>query len=577
MAPVSPMALDRRLVLAVFMCAFFGNACSPSPPGSGPSAALGWDCPTLACDTLEASAQCTSGVCTNAGEGANRLVVVRLPTNSNKAPGAVLLANPSVSASCPDCISLPEFYATEHALVVARDVAKSFGWPVTGDVSVPCDVTLEPLVLGKYTLSSLLPSPISPVYAEGVHAASASLTWQNPSGAAAAETARALLFLGKYQRKFIPRFPYDEVLPPFADTAEVPGVHALGISSVTLETLEVPLIDLPAKPTAGPWRLYLADAQGTRRSSVARGTKFAGPVVFRVRRDAAYPANSLDLIVIPGNESVTSPRLVVPTPAALRRVAYPVLPRTSLLTIRVSLPSGAPASGASVSVLSSSLRQSLLDPDSVFAEYAYGQGEVRADADGVASVRVPYGVLAVVARAKSNAQLSVAKTLDFAVTVPTLAIALTTSARRVVGGTCAFVGGLSLGAGAQVEARALGADVGPPSFRRISSTTAEDGSFELQLPDGAFSFWFHPPQGSPLYELSLGEDKSSALLLASLDCRLRAPVRRSLTILDANPQRGAPIGAALVETFGLRGESSPVWLGESVSHSDGRAVVYEAP
>jgi hypothetical protein len=50
-----------------------------------------------------------------------------------------------------------------------------------------------------------------------------------------------------------------------------------------------------------------------------------------------------------------------------------------------------------------------------------------------------------------------------------------------------------------------------------------------------------------------------------------------LTILDAAPQIGAPIGSAIVETFRFNGIADPVWLGEGVSHPDGRTIILEAP
>jgi hypothetical protein len=50
-----------------------------------------------------------------------------------------------------------------------------------------------------------------------------------------------------------------------------------------------------------------------------------------------------------------------------------------------------------------------------------------------------------------------------------------------------------------------------------------------------------------------------------------------LTILDRAPQVASRVPAAIVETLRLRAGAPPLWLGEGISHADGRVTVYEAP
>ncbi len=549
---------------------------SCSPVASSTSVVVtDWDCPLMECTTLESSATCTGGVCSNALSDANVVVAVRLPANSNASPGAFVLSAPSVLASCKECVSLPAPpYSTEQGLLVARELATKLGWDTGTDVVVPADIRIDALIAGRFPLSGALAAPLAITPLERWATSLASSPWRGPAGDAAV-TSRAVVFQGSYARTLLPAPPFDEVLPPFHDTFLVPGGEPMhGVGTGTLATVLLPHVELGTR-RAG-WSLYLVDAKGERRSSVARGESFSGPVSLRVVAGADSNPLALDLVVAPGDEGVLSPHLLLPLPSALPRIAYPKLPSTARATFKVLLPDGSPASGASLRLRVDGTDPVSGDADSVFASYAKGMTDLRADAAGVATAVVPLGQLTAVARALDGPLLAATRELLLLFSKETASVTFRPEAPRSIDGVCAFAGGRMV-AGATVEARLLDASASPGAFTRVAAVTTADGAFHLDLPGAGFAFWFRGPPGAPMQELLLGRDALDGTQLSQIPCRLRAPVRRSMTILDAAPQIGAPIGAAIVETLRLNGDAAPTWLGEGVSHSDGRVVVYEAP
>lgn len=533
-----------------------------------------WDCPAIDCATLESSATCASGVCSLPSSEANTVVALRLPANSNVSPGAFVLAQPVLAASGRVSVSLPTRYGSEQGIVVSRDAAAALGWSPAADVAVPAAIHLDPLVGGRFALSSLLPRPLVAQSLETWEQTLASSPLRAPDGGPAV-TAHAVVFQGSYARSLAPLPPFDETLPPFVDTLVVPGgnyMHPVNVG--TLTTVSLPFVELPTRGAG--WTLALVDARGVRRSSVVRAKSLAGPVSFRVATAPAAELLALDLVIEPGDVGVTAPRLVIPTPSALSRISYPLLPPTSRATFKVVLPSGDAAANAFIALQLEGFEPVSGDPYGVFAAYARGDSELRTDQTGVVVATVPFGALTAVARTVSEARLSATRELPLFFNRETASVTLKPDAPRSIDGTCAFAGGKRI-AGASVEARAIDEGAAATRFDRVAAVTLDDGSFHLDLPDGAFAFWFHAPAGAPVQDVLLGRDSDGASRLTQVPCRLRAPVRRTLTILDAAPQIGAPIGSAIVETFRFNGIADPVWLGEGVSHPDGRTIILEAP
>ncbi len=155
---------------------------SCSPVASSTSVVVtDWDCPLMECTTLESSATCTGGVCSNALSDANVVVAVRLPANSNASPGAFVLSAPSVLASCKECVSLPAPpYSTEQGLLVARELATKLGWDTGTDVVVPADIRIDALIAGRFPLSGALAAPLAITPLERWATSLASSPWRGP-------------------------------------------------------------------------------------------------------------------------------------------------------------------------------------------------------------------------------------------------------------------------------------------------------------------------------------------------------------------------------------------------------------
>jgi hypothetical protein len=566
------MRTDRVRALAVLVVG--AAACDPVDRAGSWTYVTEWDCPTVACEALDATSACVRGVCVNPATDADLRVAVRLPTTSNLAPGAVALATPASSATCAGCVALPTSFTSEHGILVARDAAAQLGWSVGADVVVPAIVSVEPLVDGRTPLGAILPNPLAPMALERWSRPLASTPWRSPSGGEPV-TARAILFAGTYRRTLEPAPPFDALLPPFTDTIVVPPgehMHAVGLGS--LATVSLARVDLPAR--AAGWTLYLADASGARRSSRLRAASVAGPVTFRIDAAANPDPFLLDLVVVPGDESLAAPRLVVPAPAALRRIAYPPEGRTSRVTVRVLDALGAPVPSARVTIRMRAIEQPTASEDGVFASYAAASQDVVTGADGTAIVTAPYGNYDAFARALQDSVLSASAELPFFFARESASITLRAETPRLLEGACTFVGGRAL-AGATVEAVAIDARRSPASLARTSARTGADGSYRLPLPIGAFAFWLHPPPGAPMHDLFLGADAVGGAARTQLPCRLVAPARRLMRIIDAEAPKGAPVSSAIVETLRARGGDAPVWLGEAVSTPEGVAVTYEAP
>jgi hypothetical protein len=551
-----------------------GAACDPIDRASSWTYTTDWDCPAIACESLDGASLCVDGVCVNTATDADLRVAVRLPTTSNLAPGAVAIASPSPSPACPDCVSLPTSYTTEHGILVAREVAAQLGWSSGADVVVPAIVSVEPLVDGRFPLGSLSPSPFAPATLERWPRATASTPWRSPTGGEPV-TSRGVLFSGTFARTLEPVPPFDSVLPPFADTLVVPpGEHMHAVGAGRLATVALPRLDLPSRDAG--WTVYLADAAGVRRSSRLRVTGLGGTASFRIDAAASPDPFLLDLVVVPGDESLEVPRLVVPAPTALRRIAYPPAGRTSRVSVRVLDGSGAPVVGARVTLRMREIEQPTVNEDGVFASYAAATQEVVTDADGTTSVVAPYGNYTAYARSVADGLLAAGAELPFFFARESASITLRVETPRLLEGTCAFVGGKPL-VGATIEALAIDDRRSPPSLSRSFVRTAADGGYRLPLPVGAFAFWLRAPEGAPMHDLFLGADAVGGASRTQLACRLVAPARRTMTILDAESPKGARVSSAIVQTIRLRGAEAPLWLGEAVTHPDGRARTYEAP
>jgi hypothetical protein len=551
-----------------------GVACDPIDRASSWTYTTDWDCPAIACESLDRTSTCSDGVCANVASDVDLRVAVRLPTTSNLAPGAVAIARPTPTADCPGCVSLPTSYLTDHGILVARDVAAQLGWSGAADAVVPASVALEPLVEGRFPLAALLPSPIGAMALERWPRALASTPWRSPNGTEPVLSG-AVLFSGTFARTLEPVPPFDAVLPPFSDTIVVPpGEHMHAVGAGRLAVVSLPRLELPGRGTG--WTVYLADASGRRRSSRLRVPSIAGPASFRIDTVASPDPFLLDLVVVPGDESLEVPRLVVPAPTALRRIAYPPPGRSSRVSIRVLDAAGAPVVAARVTLLMREIEQPTVNEDGVFASYASATQEIVTGADGTALVSAPYGNYTAYARSLVDGVLSAGTELPFFFARENASITLRAETPRLIEGTCAFVGGKAL-AGATIEAIAIDERRSPASLARSVVRTDPDGAYRLALPEGAFAFWLHAPPGAPTYDLFLGADAVGGAARTQLPCRLVASARRSLTILDDVSPRGAPVSSAIVETLRLRGAEPPLWLGEAVTYPDGRARTYEAP
>jgi hypothetical protein len=381
------------------------------------------------------------------------------------------------------------------------------------------------------------------------------------------------LFEGSYRRTLQPAAPYDSQLPPFTDTITVPqGEHLLAIGRGRLATVSLARVELPAH--AAGWTMYLADATGERRSSWIRTDAYQGPAAFRIDTTVSPDPLLLDLVVVPGDESLVWPRLVVPAPTALRRVAYPPRGRSSRVTVRVLRTDGTPVGGARVAFRVRDIEQPTAE-DGVFAAYALGAEDVVTGADGTAIITAPYGNATAFARAMDGDTLKASAELPFFFTRETVSLTFRVEATRVLDGRCSFVGGRAL-VGATLEARAIDARRAPASLARVSVRTDGDGAFRLALPVGAFEFWLHAPPGAPMHDSLLGSDAIGGAALATLPCRLTAPSRRLMRLFDREYPKGSPLASAIVETLRVIADR-PTWLGEAISAPDGRAMTYEAP
>ncbi len=559
-----------------FACVVVGTialgACSPAAPTTT-RLSTDWDCPAVACETFEASASCSAGVCVNEAEDVGVRALVRFPTNTSVAPGMFHLSEIVTTASCMDCVSPPTTYATEQGILVARELGRTLGFAANADVVVPARVTLEPLVDGVYPMNAVLPRPLAETVLERWPREAASNTWRSPSGGVP-ETSRAAMFEGRYARKLDPEPPFDAQVPPIFDTLALPGgaqMYALGAGQLT--TVSIERLVLPAR--AAGWSVYLVDAKGERRSTRVQVTSNDGPLVLRI--DAAQTPDPLllDLVVAPNDESLAAPRLVVPAPTALRRIAYPDFSGTSRVNVRVVDASGKPVAGAFVSFALRSLDAGSGGDGELFAAYARAEAEITTNAAGVAVLQVPFGTYDAFARSVTDGVLRGTRSLPYSFGSDSASVTFRPVAPRVLAGSCTFVGGKAL-AGAEIEARSLDLRALPRAVARTSITTDGDGAFRFELPEGAFAFWLHAPAGAPMADQALGSDVGDARL-SQVDCRLRAPARRTLTILDRAPQVASRVPAAIVETLRLRAGAPPLWLGEGISHADGRVTVYEAP
>jgi hypothetical protein len=564
---------SRRLRGLAVGSALVLGACSPAAPTAA-QAVTDWDCPAIACETLEPSAVCSAGVCVTDASDANVRALVRLPTNTSVAPGMIFLTEPASAADCSGCVSSPTAYTTEQGILLAREAARALGFAASAEIVVPARVTLEPLVEGAFAMNAVLPRPLGLTTLERWARDPSSTPWRAPGGGAP-ETSRAVLFEGRYARRIDPEPPFDAQVPPVLDTLALPGgaqlyVVAPGqLTSVAIERLVLPFRD------AG-WSVFLVDAKGDRRSSRARMDAHDGPLALRI--DAAQTPDPLllDLVVAPNDASLAAPRLVVPAPTALRRIAYPAFAGTSRVNVRVVDAAGKPAAGAYVSFALNELEPVPGSEGELFASYARAEAGVTTNASGLATLQVPFGSYDAFARASIDGTLRGTRSLTYSFGSETASATFRPTAPRALTGTCAFVGGKSL-AGAEIEARALDERSVPRGVARAFVTTDASGAFRFELPEGAFAFWLHPPAGAPMADQYLGRDASDAARLSQLDCRLRAPARRTLTILDGPPQVGAPVSSALVETLRLRPGAAPLWLGEGIARPDGRVVLYEAP
>jgi hypothetical protein len=568
------MGAERARAVAACLLVLGAAACDPIDRAGSFTYVTDWECPAVDCETLDGTSACASGVCANAANDSDLRVAVRLPTTSNLAPGAIAVAASASTATCPGCVALPTSYTSEHGILVAREAAAQLGWSVGADVVVPATITVEALVDGRTPLGEVLPNALAPMTIDRWSRPLASTPWRSPTGGEPV-TARAILFGGTYRRTLDAAPPFDALLPPFADTITVPPgehMHAVGLAS--LATVALTRVDLPAR--AAGWTLYLADATGARRSSILRTSALAGPANFRVDASVSPDPFLLDLLVLPGDESLVAPRLVVPAPTALRRIAYPPQGRSSRVTVRVLDGAGSPVAGARVTLRMRSIEQPAADGDGVFAAYAAASQDVVTGADGTTVVTAPYGNYDAFARSMAGGVLSASAELPFFFARESASITLRTETPRLLEGVCAFVGGKPL-ALATVEAIAIDDRRSPPSLARSSVRTGTDGSYRIPLPVGAFAFWLHPPPGAPMNDVFLGADAIGGASRTQLPCRLLAPVRRKLQVLDAESPKGAPVSSAIVETMRAPAGQAAVWLGEAVTAPDGRAIAYEAP
>jgi hypothetical protein len=570
-SPMRAEALRRAAALAWF--ATLAAACSPAST-SGAKVVTEWDCPSIDCTTLESSAACKVGVCVNEASSANVRVLVRLPTNTSVAPGMLLVASPSSDPECSGCVSKPTSYTTEQGILLAREAASALGFSVGAEVVVPARVTLEPLLEGSFTMNSVLPNALATTTLERWPRTGAGVAWRSPSGGVP-ETSRAVLFEGRYARAIEPEAPFDAVVPPVFDTLTLPGGDQMyGVAAAQLVTVSIDRLVLPLHDAG--WSAFLVDAKGVRRSTRLRMKSHDGPVSLRI--DAAQTPDPLllDLMIEPNDASLVAPKLLVPAPTALRRIAYPSLAGTTRVNFRVLAADGTPLAGAHVSVTLRSLEPATGSDGELFAAYARAEEVFTVGPSGTLLVSVPYGSYDAFARVGVDAQLKGTRPLTYVFGTESATATFRPTAPRVLSGACAFVGGKPL-AGASLEARSLDAPLLPRSLARTATTTDASGAFRLELPEGAFAFWVHPPAGAPMGDVYLGRDASASTRLSALDCRLRAPARRSLTILDGLPRQGAPVPSAIVETLRLRPGEAPLWLGEGISRPDGRVDTYEAP
>ena len=548
-------------------------ACSPAPSGAT-LPVTEWDCPAIDCGTLDGTAVCASGVCVNPPTEASVRALVRLPTNTSVAPGVTFVATPLTSIFCEGCVSRPASYTTEQGVVLTVDAARSIGLAAATDVVVPARVTLEPLIDGAYAMNDVLPRPLAPMTLERWPRALTSTSWRGPGGGPP-ETSRAVLFEGRYARKVDPEAPYDAIVPPILDTLTLPGgVQMVAVGAGQLVPITIEHLELPAR--AGGWELFLVDAKGARRSTRVSLTSSAGPVTLRIDTAQTPDPLLLDLVVAPTDARIDTPRLVVPAPTALRRIAYPSFAGTSRVNVRALDEGGKALPRTRITFALRSLEAAFGTEGEVFAAYARAETGVTTNDAGLAVLQVPFGSYDAFARVSVDGVLRGTRTLTYTFNAETATATFRPIAPRVLSGTCVFAGGKPL-AGADIEARSIDASALPYGFSRTKGATDANGVFRIELPEGAFAFWLHPPMGAPMADQFLGVDASANTRLSQIDCRLRAPVRRTLTVLDGMPQASAPVPSAIVETLRLRAGAPPLWLGEGISAADGKAVVYEAP
>ena len=523
---------------------------------------------------MDPAARCEDGTCVlPPATGEDVRVLWRLPANAPAAPGALVVGEPRTSPLCEACVALGTSYLTDHGIFVPRELAAALGWSTGTDVIVPARATIESLIEGV-PIRELVPSPLGARIIE---------PWTRPSGSSAGRsptgetprTARAAIFEGTYARTLDAEPPFDAVLPPLHGTFSVPLVEGMFlVTGATLRTVVVRDVELPRREAG--WQLFLVGPDGTRRSSTVACRSWRGRMSFAVEAATTPAAMPLDLAVVPGDESLSAPRLIVPTPEVLPLVGYPTLPASGRVTVRVVEASGGAVAGALVVLDGREVERASAEPSEVFASYVRTVATARTNAEGYATFTAPRGVYVGTARKSDGPRLLASPVAEYSVLDRTTSIRMTVAAPRVVEGTCTFVGGRAL-SGAAVEARMLNGFSAPLGYSRAQAATAGDGSFHLDLPEGRYALRVRPPDGAPMYEAWLGEAEVGGAARTQVPCRLRAPVRRELSVIDGAPGRGAPVASAIVETFRLVPGKAPEWLGEGISRADGHVTIYEAP
>jgi hypothetical protein len=542
-------------------------ACDPVE-GTSRSRAPANVCPDHACELYPAGrtqAKCSAGGrCESGGFPETFVLAVNVPSTSFFSPGQTFLvssndllhAKPPFPPSCapPKCLALSSLGEANGAYFVKQvtdgfgdQTARAVGLLVPDGTSIPVRVQFLPLVPDADAEATDVGLPGGPLFG-------ASRLFQNN-----ALRYEAAIASGRYTRLAYPEPPYDAFYPPVTSTVTIPRgtlTDEVTISATSLDdsTGATRLAKVSRSQGLDGFRIWILDTATRRRVSVARplhGTTAETTLhtIGQSVEGSTALREGLSVVVVPPSDWLAVPRLEseLINGSGLQGLVYPdVPPPTSVAGVVVEntdsglqgIPSRVTLSSTAITVTGGATNTLLRYETSVST-----------DAAGRFTTVMPPGVYDALVEPAEGTGFSKAK---LNVEVGAAPLLLAPPRRSAAIGRAMLSDGRPLGRATVLATPApvqSGSGVVPRGGR---ATTADDGTFRLELDLGSYAISVVPEEGTGFARTVAVRNVAASPQEVLGDLVVPPPAVLSFTLKSLSSDTGfsLPIAGALVRVFG---------------------------